>query len=161
MSMSIVDIFGEEKQIEGKICSKCKNFVPLSNYSFNGGSNYLRTECRKCATALTREINKIRLTAPPYPVNHICPICKRNEEECRGEGGKNVKNTWCLDHDHKNGKFRGWICHNCNRALGAFKDNPEMLIQGLLYLVNSDPELFYKTLNYLQKDNNFDDQRLY
>ena len=33
----------------------------------------------------------------------------------------------CFDHDHKTGKFRGWICRRCNTILGYVKDNPELL----------------------------------
>lgn len=41
------------------------------------------------------------------------------------------------DHDHGTGWFRGWLCHQCNSALGLLKDSPAM-IQGLLaYLERS------------------------
>ena len=149
MSISILDLFGEEKQIEAKVCTKCKNFLPLSDYGVSSGSNYLRAECRKCASSLKRQRKKLKLHNYP-PINHICPICNRNEEECDGEGGRK-NGSWCLDHDHKTGKFRGWICHNCNRALGAFKDDPELLIEALLYLIQkSDHEIYLKTLDYLE-----------
>ena len=32
-----------------------------------------------------------------------------------------------LDHDHTTGKPRALLCHNCNRGLGLFQDNPETL----------------------------------
>ena len=34
----------------------------------------------------------------------------------------------CFDHNHKTGKFRGWICTKCNITLGFVDDNPELLI---------------------------------
>lgn len=51
-----------------------------------------------------------------------CEIC--------GNGGKIV-----FDHDHATGKFRGWICHSCNVALGAAKDNPAILQAQMRYLL--------------------------
>lgn len=32
-----------------------------------------------------------------------------------------------FDHDHKTNKFRGWICRECNSALGYTYDNPAIL----------------------------------
>ena len=61
--------------------------------------------------------NKIRII-PTRLKPEKCEIC-----------GNSVR--ICLDHDHKTGKFRGWICHNCNTALGHAKDNIETL-QGLI-----------------------------
>ena len=39
-----------------------------------------------------------------------------------------------FDHDHKTGKFRGWICRRCNMILGFAKDEPVVLIKLLKYL---------------------------
>lgn len=32
-----------------------------------------------------------------------------------------------LDHDHATGQFRGWLCDDCNNALGRARDNPAVL----------------------------------
>lgn len=32
-----------------------------------------------------------------------------------------------FDHCHKTGKARGWLCFNCNAALGHLRDRPEVL----------------------------------
>lgn len=42
-------------------------------------------------------------------------------EVCDNEG------TICFDHCHATEKFRGWICLQCNLALGLAKDNPATL----------------------------------
>jgi hypothetical protein len=39
-----------------------------------------------------------------------------------------------LDHCHKTGKFRGWLCNRCNRGLGFFDDCIEGLEQAIRYL---------------------------
>lgn len=44
-------------------------------------------------------------------------------ECCGGNSARPNKNSWCLDHDHTSGKFRGILCHDCNTALGYVKDS--------------------------------------
>ena len=43
---------------------------------------------------------------------HICPICKMTSE-------KNLS----IDHSHKTGRVRGFMCNNCNVALGRVNDS--------------------------------------
>jgi hypothetical protein len=40
-----------------------------------------------------------------------------------------------LDHCHKTKKFRGFLCMNCNIALGHLKDNPKLIKKLLKYLL--------------------------
>lgn len=51
----------------------------------------------------------------------ICDICENNTKIC-------------FDHDHKTGKFRGWLCNRCNLILGHAKDDKELLKSLIKYL---------------------------
>jgi hypothetical protein len=42
-----------------------------------------------------------------------------------------------VDHDHTTNKFRGILCHWCNKGLGQFFDNPETLVKAAEYLKKS------------------------
>lgn len=42
-----------------------------------------------------------------------------------------------LDHCHRTNNNRGWLCMNCNVALGMAKDNPDTLRNLAKYLENS------------------------
>ena len=58
--------------------------------------------------------------------NHLCAIC-RVKLPTQGRATH-------LDHDHKTGKLRDFLCTNCNRGLGHFKDSPELLRSAAKYL---------------------------
>ena len=77
------------------------------------------SELIKERTRQRKSLTKIQRANRPKPEQ--CEVCSNL--------GKIV-----FDHDHKTGKFRGWICQNCNLALGFSKDNPETLILLANYL---------------------------
>lgn len=61
-----------------------------------------------------------------------CDICGR----LGGEVGKGDR--LYIDHDHvRAGLFRGWLCANCNNALGLLGDDPDMIDRAAEYLRRS------------------------
>ena len=56
-----------------------------------------------------------------------CAVC--GTSDWRGR-----KNRPHIDHDHKTGKVRGILCHNCNLALGLLKDDINILQAMIRYL---------------------------
>lgn len=75
----------------------------------------------------SRYIKKIA----PRPRPEICEVC--------GKKGKG-RNGITLDHNHTTGKFRGWLCSNCNTALGLVKENAQTL-QALIKYLNQENSL--------------------
>jgi len=56
---------------------------------------------------------------------------------CGSEGfviSRNGKAKLAVDHNHLTGEVRGLLCHNCNRALGLFGDNPDIIRKAVEYL---------------------------
>jgi len=51
-----------------------------------------------------------------------CPLCLEELKEPH------------VDHDHSTGKVRALLCGNCNRGLGMFKENTEVLKRVIEYL---------------------------
>jgi len=39
-----------------------------------------------------------------------------------------------VDHDHETGKFRGWLCFNCNTSIGKLGDSVQGLLRAVAYL---------------------------
>ena len=63
--------------------------------------------------------------------NNLCKICG-SEGFIMNKDRHKMKLV--IDHCHSTGKVRGLLCHNCNRALGLFKDSQGSLIKAIDYL---------------------------
>ena len=70
-----------------------------------------------------------------------CTIC--------GQGGDLV-----VDHDHQTNKIRGMLCNHCNRGLGHFKDNPNLLEYARNYLLAADNDT--EAANYVKLHSGLD-----
>lgn len=58
-----------------------------------------------------------------------CAICGRHKSL--------FKKALHADHNHKSNRFRGILCESCNRGLGYFMDDVELLKKAILYLTES------------------------
>ena len=63
---------------------------------------------------------------------NCCAICKQPETKLDYRT-KKVLNL-SVYHCHDTWKIRGLLCADCNRALGMFQDNPEILQNAIMYL---------------------------
>jgi len=135
-------------------CTKCGETKPI-DYFYGEARNteryFKRSHCKSCDA----EKNKKYLTKPGikqrkaelkrrnnreksynFPPKlfderfeqqgQVCAICKSPEAGGRG--------AFHADHNHDSSQPRGVLCHNCNVALGNFKDNPEILQAAIEYL---------------------------
>lgn len=116
-----------------RFCTGCKKDKPLEEYykrTRNGKIRYGR--CKQCEKIKIQEwriknpeANKKIYTKSRYksvygldisevPKKGDCPICKRT----------NLKLV--VDHCHKSGKVRDFICYNCNTLLGHVENKSKM-----------------------------------
>lgn len=63
--------------------------------------------------------------------NGCCGICKRPQSK--------FKRALSVDHSHRTGNIRGLLCLSCNRAIGIFRDSPELLKRAVKYLKGELP----------------------
>lgn len=53
----------------------------------------------------------------------VCLVC--------GEASRETLN---VDHCHTTNKVRGLLCGACNRAIGLFRDDPEIIAKAAIYV---------------------------
>jgi len=53
---------------------------------------------------------------------------------CDSKPPSHHKKRLNIDHCHVSGRVRGLLCDACNRALGLFKDSPDVLLKAISYL---------------------------
>lgn len=130
-------------------CSSCESYRPLEDFTTSGGRVVSR--CKPCSNAYQKKWasenrEKVRVQSAAsrrknYPIHKFG--ITREEYEARRDaaegcaicGGLNENGKALhLDHCHQTGALRGFLCENCNRGLGMFKDNPDILRSAARYL---------------------------
>jgi RNase P subunit RPR2 len=135
-AIKYLDITKTGKPYKYKICNIChilkdyyKDFA--INQTDAKGRKTTRptcTECRKAIDGVTLKISeRIRLLAEKPNNFFVCPICKKASIP-------GITANLVIDHNHKSGNARTWICDSCNTGLGRFKDDIELLNQAINYL---------------------------
>ena len=64
----------------------------------------------------------------------VCAICKQPETLSH----KGTLRSLAVDHNHKTGEVRGLLCGRCNRAIGSFKEDTEIMQSAVAYIENFD-----------------------
>ncbi len=119
-----------------RVCTQCYQNKSLLAFPIDRGAKQgRRPSCSECDAKRKREqYLERRLTKQDtHPVPRGCEICgcKFYPEAKKGEKEKDTPH-W--DHLHGAEIFRGWLCHNCNTALGQFGDNIRIIEKAVLYL---------------------------
>lgn len=114
---------GTSKEYPTKICNVCHILKPIDEFDINQNSVVGKTrrptckDCRKNIDGVSlKSSEKKRMEAIKPETFFLCPICKKASIP-------GVTANLVIDHDHKTGNAREWICDSCNTGLGRFKDN--------------------------------------
>ena len=144
-----------------KVCTKCGEEKNTSEYFLRkekGREGTLHAHCKACqrlyaiagghegtpkAIAYNTQRNRLRLYGlkdGEYDriweyQNGLCAICHRPSTTLSRWGGYK---SLSVDHCHSTGKVRGLLCDSCNRGVGFFKDNEELLFSAIEYLSQED-----------------------
>lgn len=88
-----------------------------------------RTKNAERNRSIRRKSNGIVAAHGKTGEGEVCQICN-----CTLVLEKGARRA-CLDHDHRTGLIRGWLCDSCNRGIGFLKDSPAVLTAALAYLL--------------------------
>lgn len=143
-----------------KTCARCKQEKPVTDFSPRkrkiGPPTSWHSYCKVCNNEKVRALDARRqaedpvangrrkravfirkyfgLTMEEYEQivaeylekqGNVCAICRKPPPKGR---------QLALDHCHRTEKRRGLLCYDCNRGLGCFADNPELMERGAAYL---------------------------
>jgi hypothetical protein len=81
-------------------------------------------------------ITKLMITAPPdTPGRDDHEIWARASFHVPPTGETPLgRGRWHIDHDHVTGQVRGLLCNNCNRGIGYFGDDPQVMTAAARYV---------------------------
>jgi RNase P subunit RPR2 len=119
-----------------KVCNVCHRLLDIKDFAKNqngkGNRPVRRPSCEDCRkiidgiNASPKERKEWEKNKPELEF-FSCPICHKTT--IPGLTSKIV-----LDHSHKDGHIRGWICDSCNTGIGRFKDDIILLENAIKFL---------------------------
>lgn len=119
------------------ICHKLKNTDKFAkNQNAKNNRSVRRPSCQECRKKLegvniSSADKKKWLKVKPVNEPFECPICSK-----RTIAG--ITSKVVLEHDHRSGKVRGWMCDSCNTGIGRFKDDVKLLERAIEFVEQSD-----------------------
>lgn len=133
-----------------KICSSCgiglsKDTMYLSDYNTNKGQcKYCRRKKNKENAIKNKDKQRIyhrhykrkQKIGEHYNILEANKLYVKQKGKCAicGIEETNLKRSLRLDHDHRTGKIRGFLCDRCNVVLGMCVDSTEIFISMISYL---------------------------
>jgi len=124
----------------GSRCKVCDNKARKKYYASNQKGRelaYIKSRARYLKA--TYNMTLAEYDAILVKQNNSCAICNKPLSQQLEEDGAKCgldcrPRMFAVDHCHATGKNRGLLCNECNRALGFFKDNPEILRTAAQYI---------------------------
>lgn len=134
---ALVGDFCESCFNETKICRRCQQGKSIFEFEKNqksiAGKISRRGECRDCRKWKKPIPRKERLEyeryhpMPPIGEPFYCPVCEMTII-------RQFRNDVILDHSHKDGKIRGWICRQCNSSIGMMDEDVNILQRAINWI---------------------------
>lgn len=127
-----------------KYCKSCLIEKPLSEfYQHKASKGGYQARCKGCISAQRKAAYSPEKAVKAVLKSKYGLSKEEYDEKLKEQSGKceicgttdpGYHGRLCVDHNHVTKEVRGLICHNCNSALGNFKDNVSVLLSAISYL---------------------------
>lgn len=137
-----------------KVCPKCGVEKPTGEYWRQANSrDGLQYRCKKCFYEWRREADRRYMESGKHAsrqrenhyrrkygisVGDVDAMAREQKNKCLLCGRGPGKRALHLDHDHATGRIRGLLCYSCNRAIGHFRDDPDLMLRAALYVMGGE-----------------------
>ncbi len=125
---------------DSKLCTGCKQVLPISQFDKNRaqGSRY-SCRCKACVSDFKRGYNR-RIRGRKYGLSpeQVREMVDAQDNKCKLCGAPaedEPTGVLAIDHCHATDKVRGLLCMKCNMGLGAFRDDPRLLLAAAKYVL--------------------------
>ena len=122
--------------MKNKTCTLCCVEKTVDNFYKNKRySDGFMGWCKECMKEYAR-FRVLGVTPDEYnkmfeDQEGLCWICGTHNDV--------LSQSLCVDHNHETGSIRGLLCAKCNRGIGFFDENPELLRAAISYLDEFTP----------------------
>lgn len=146
MAKTKEDVYEPKSTLFGDVavthyCKKCETHKDITEFRSRHrglGVGWVPYNiCISCTDDADSTREEARKVAPPLPKNHVCPTCNRTGDKI------GYSEPFALDHCHKTGEGRGWVCQDCNTAIARIHDDPQVALNIAAYLIDTDREKYF------------------
>ena len=108
-----------------KYCPGCDELLPERLFHKNRArEDGLQVYCKSCIRHRRHGVASDEYARLSHEQGGKCAIC----------GKQPIKGSLSVDHDHRTGRVRGLLCHECNLAIGKLQDDVVVLRKAVAYL---------------------------
>lgn len=106
------------KSTTHKVCSRCKQEKPFSEFGARTSRGYYQAYCKPCAASIAklRPKKEKRAVPPVTPLFRVCPMCKENlPKACFGKDNfrANGLSVYCINCNQT--RMRAWVAKNLEK----------------------------------------------
>jgi hypothetical protein len=121
-----------------KQCRKCNEVKDEKLFTWSARDGFSKT-CKSCSALYSKQKRKdtkyvlaskarkfntsVEHLEHLFSTYKVCQICSKTDRRALN-----------VDHCHTTGKVRGLLCDNCNKGLGLFRDDKDLLTSAINYL---------------------------